>query len=529
MRLNSMDLYVIGWQLIDLQTILYIFVGTLIGTVVGALPGLSAMMAVSVLVPVTYGMTPAGGILMLLGIYCGANYGGSISACLINVPGTPSAVMTSLDGYPLSQKGKPGLAIGMSALTSTVAGLFSVITLALFAPPLAEMALKFKSLELVGVALFGLSVIAYISPGSTLKGVLAGLFGLLIATMGFDPSTAQARYTFGSMEMLAGIDFISAMIGLFGMSEMLANAEVGKNYNKTTKLLNIGIKSTFECLRYLKSYKWWMVMMRSSIIGVIVGAIPGSGGTVAAIVSYGVEKRLAKDPSRFGRGAIEGIAAPEAANNSCTGGAMTPLLALGIPGDSVTAILIGAFIVHGLVPGPMLYVTNPEIVSAIYIGLVISNIMMLIIGLFGSHHISKLLLIPVPILNGIILTLCVLGTFSIKNSLFDSMCMFIFGVLGYIMMKAKIPRAPIVLGMILGPMMEENLRRWADIADGQYLSLFVQTLMTNPVTSVMLAATAFILVAPIFSKKKYFAEDDIDKFVVTDGDESSFNELLEIK
>ncbi len=191
---------------------------------------------------------------------------------------------------------------------------------------------------------------------------------------------------------------------------------------------------------------------------------------------------------------------------------MTPLLALGIPGDSVTAILIGAFIVHGLVPGPMLYVTNPEIVSAIYIGLVISNIMMLVIGLLGSHHISKLLMIPKPVLNAIILTLCVLGTFAIKNSLFDSMCMFIFGVLGYIMMKANIPRAPIVLGMILGPLMEENLRRWANIADGKYLSTFIETLFTNPVTSVMLAATVFILIVPIFSKKKYFAEDDMDQF-----------------
>lgn len=503
--MGGFDLYTIGWQLIDGPTLLLLCMGTLLGTIVGALPGLTATMAVSILVPVTYNMSPASGILMLLGVYCGGNYGGSISACLINIPGTPSAIMTGLDGHPLAKRGKAGLAIGMATVASALGGLFSVLILAVCSPLLASIALKFKSLEIVGVAVFGLSVIAYVSPGSTLKGIMAGLFGLLIATIGFDPNTGIARFAFGNANLKGGIDFVSAMIGLFGLSEMIANLEKSKK-EREIGLLQEKVGSTWDAFKYVRKLKG--VILRSSIIGVIVGAIPGAGGTIAAIAAYGMQKKASKYPDLMGKGSLEGIAAPEASNNACTGGAMVPLLALGIPGDAVTAVLIGAFIIHGMVPGPMLYTTNPQIVSAIFIGMIIANLLILAFGMPGAKYISRLLKIPSQVLNSTIIALCIIGTYAIKNSLFDTFMMLIFGVLGYFMSKGGFPKAPIVLSMVLGPLMEENLRRWANLAEGNYWNEFIKAVLTNPVTMTMVIATLVVLIAPMVSKKKHLSEDD---------------------
>jgi putative tricarboxylic transport membrane protein len=503
----GLDLYLLGWQFIDAGVMAMLFLGTLLGIIVGALPGLTAIMAVSIVVPLTYKMPPMVSILMLLGVYCGGNYGGSISACLINIPGTPSAIMTGIDGHPLSKMGKAGLAIGMATVASVVGGILSVFVLAIFSPMLANLALKFKSLEIFGVALFGISVIAYVSPGSTLKGIIAGLFGLLLATIGFDPNTGAARFAFGSTNLLGGIDFVSAMIGLFGMAEMLGNIEKTKQ-ERDVGFLQDKVVKTWDAFKYVRKLK--AVLLRSSLVGVVIGAIPGAGGTIAAIAAYGLQKRVSKHSHLMGKGSLEGIAAPEASNNACTGGAMTPLLALGIPGDAVTAVLIGAFIIHGIVPGPMMYTTNPEMVSVIFIGMFLANIIILCIGMPGAKYISKLLKIPSQLLNALIIALCIIGTFAIKNSLFDTGVMLVFGVAGYFMSKGKVPKAPIVLALVLGPLMEENIRRWATLSEGNYWNEFFDAVLTNPVTLTMVIATLVILILPIVSRKKHLSEDDID-------------------
>ena len=519
--MQAFDLYLIGWKIMDPHMLLIIFLGALLGTAVGVLPGLTVIMAISLIVPLTYSMNPIASILLLLGVYCGGNYGGSITACLINIPGTPSAIMTTLDGHPLAKRGKVGLAIGMATIGSFVGGIISVIFLALFSPVLANFALKFKSLEICGVAIFGLSIIAYISPGSTIKAIMAGIFGLLLATIGFDPTLGIARFTFGHSSLLSGIDFISAMIGLFGISEMLLAIEKSKG-ERDRALIQDKVNRTWDAFKYAIRLK--LVLLRSSLVGVLIGIIPGPGGTIASITSYGLQKQISKHSNLMGKGSLEGIAAPENANNACIGGAMVPLLSLGIPGDAVTALMMGAFIIHGIVPGPMLYTTNPTMVSSIFIGLLIANFFVLIIGMTGANFLGKALMIPSQILNGIIIALCVIGTFAVKGSLFDTFIMLIFGVLGYFMAKGKVSKAPVVLGLVLGPIMEENLRRWAVLAEGDFLNAFIKAVFTNPVTLTMFLATLVVLIAPIVSKKKHFSEEDIN----FSSEESDFdpNEII---
>lgn len=486
-------------QILSFQVLFFILLGTVLGIVTGALPGLSAMMGVSILIPLTYSMPPAAGILMLIGVYLGANYAGAISATLVNIPGTPSAVMTTLDAYPLAKKGQAGKAIGIATMSSALGGLLSVITLVLIAPLVAQFALKFTSLEMFAVALFGLSIIAYVTQGTLVKGLIAGLIGLLIATIGADPVTATPRFTFGEINLFSGIQFISAMIGLYGVSEVILNSE---KYFKQKKDAIVEIKVKVE--RAIPSFKDFKRLFgnisRSSVIGVIIGAIPGAGGTIASIVSYAVQKKVSKEPEKMGEGSVEGVASAEAANNSCTGGAMIPLLSLGIPGDAVTAILIGAFMIHGLVPGPMLFETNMDLVSAIFLGMVVANIFIMILGFSGAKYFAKLLLIPKPILSAAILSLCFIGTYAIQNNFFDVKVMLAFAVIGYAMHKADIPKAPLVLALILGPLMESNLRRWLSMADGDYWNTLMTAFSNNPISLIIFILTFITLCMPLLTK-----------------------------
>ena len=510
----NLDFLTLGWSLITLSAWWFMLVGNVVGIIIGALPGLTAMMAVSILVPFTYALSPTEGILMLLGVYCGANYGGSISATLINIPGTPSAVMTTLDGYPLGKKGKAGLALGTSTVSSFIGGLFSVIVMIFFAPYIANIALKFTSLEIFAIALFGVTIMGYISPGSVLKGLISGVFGLLIGCIGFDPTTAVPRFTFGSENLLSGVQFVSAMIGLFGLAEIFLSAENIKDANEKPRLFTFTWRSTYECLAYFP--KMWANQLRASVVGVIVGAIPGTGGTIAAILGYAVERKLAKNKEEWGKGAVEGVAACENANNACTGGALTTLLSLGIPGDAVTAILIGAFVIHGLSPGPMLFETNPDLVSAIFIGMIIIQFMYLILGMHCSHYFARLLLVPRPILNTVILTLCVVGTYGVQNSIFDIGTMIAFALIGYVMARAGIPRAPIVLALVLGPLMEENLRRWLSIAEGRVLESLLGAFTTNPIAMAVFAITLLTLILPLFQKSSRLNEGMADHIIGDD-------------
>ena len=493
----NIGLYTAGLGLFDAGVIIFMVLGVVLGLIVGALPGLTATMGVSILVPLTYSLSPTAAIMMLLGIYCSANYAGSISATLVNIPGTPSAVMTTLDAYPLAQKGQAGRAIGIATLSSSLGGLFSVVTLALFSPLIANIALKFTSLEMFLVALWGISIMAYVSPGSTLKGLIAGFIGLLVATIGFDPLTAASRFTFGSVHLLSGVEFIAAMIGLFGVSEIFLNIE---KHAVGTKAQVYKVEKSLESFKEVRGL--WGTILRSSVIGVIIGAIPGAGGTIAAIVAYAQQKRFSKNPSLLGKGAVDGIAAAESANNACTGGAMTTLLSLGIPGDAVTAILIGAFVLHGIQPGPFMFEKNYDLVSAIFIGMVMITILFLVFGLFGAKHFAKLLFIPRPVLNTGILALCVIGTYAIQSSMFDVGAMLLFGVLGYLMSKQEVPRAPMVLALILGPLMEENFRRWLSLADGKYVSVLWETYTKNPVAVVLTILVVLTMVMPMFQKRR---------------------------
>lgn len=496
------SLYTAGFHLLNFNVFLFMIIGVVLGIIVGALPGLTATMGVSILIPLTYTLSPTAAILMLLGIYCAANYAGSISATLVNIPGTPSAVMTTLDAYPMALKGQAGRAIRIATVASSLGGMFSVITLALMSPFIAAVALKFTSLEMFLVAFWGISIMAYISPGSMVKGLISGFLGLVIACIGFDPLTAVSRMTFGSVNLLSGVNFISAMIGLFGVTEIFMNVERSLTAQKQElfKLEKTG--SLFKEFKPL-----WGVLTRSSIIGVIVGAIPGAGGTIAAIVAYAQQKRASKHPELLGKGSPEGIAAAESANNACCGGAMTTLLSLGIPGDAVTAILIGAFVLHGITPGPMMFTKHYDLVSAIVIGMAFIQVLFLVFGLYGAKYFARLLFIPRPILNTGIMALCVIGTYAIQSSMFDVGVMLTFGILGYVMTKMEMPRAAMMLALILGTLMEENFRRWLSITDGDILTTVWKSVSHNPVTIILLVLVVMTLVLPFIQKEKIVSED----------------------
>ncbi|WP_394186155.1 tripartite tricarboxylate transporter permease [Metabacillus halosaccharovorans] len=498
----DISLYTAGIeQVLRFDVLALIFIGVLLGIVTGSLPGLSAMMGVSILIPISYGLSPAAGILMLIGVYLGAVYGGSISATLVNIPGTPSAVMTTLDAYPLAKKGQAGRALGISTISSACGGLLSVFTLVLIAPVVANLALEFTSFEMFAIALFGLSIMSLISPGSLTTGLVSGCLGLLIAMIGADPMTAQSRFTFGSMHLFSGVQFIAAMVGLYGVTEVILNIEERfKKSKKNVDIANIKFDKKIPSV-WLDIKKLWGVITRSSIIGVIIGAIPGAGGTIASIVSYGQQKKISKKPEEMGKGSVEGIAAAESSNNACTGGAMTTLLSLGIPGDAVTAILIGAFMIHGIQPGPAMFQENIDLVSAIFIGMFIANIFILVIGLGGAKYFAKLLTIPESILNSTILAFCFIGSFAVQNSFFDVQTMLVFAILGYLMVKVNIPRAPLVLALILGPLMEMNLRRSLSIVQDD-LGAFAFAFVERPIAGVILLLTFITLIMPIFKKIK---------------------------
>ncbi len=483
-------LYVAGLHLVfSADVLLLLAIGVFFGIAIGALPGLTVTMAVAILSPITYSLSPLAAILTLIGIYCGGNYGGSISACLVNIPGTPSAIMTTLDGYPLSQKGQAGTAIGIATIASFLGGFGSVVVLSVLAPVIAQFALNFNSAEFFVLGVLGVSLIAYVGQGSTLKGLLAGALGLLLATVGVDPMMGYPRFTLESDELVTGISFITAMIGMFGIGEVLVQAETADHLKRATQSIRGILPSPRTLLRLLP------VIVRSSFIGVIIGAIPGAGGTIASIIAYGQQKRLSKNPDEMGKGSLEGIAAAEGANNACTGGAMLTMMSLGIPGDAVTGIMIGALMIHGLRPGPILFSENSELVSAIFIGMFVANILVCAFGLSAARFFARVITVPKAYLNAAILAFAVIGSFAIQNSLFDVGVTLVFGVIGYLMVKFDIPRAPLVLALILGPLMEDNLLRSLLLVKGD-VPTFLATLVTRPISASILVILVLLFVYP---------------------------------
>lgn len=450
---------------------LYMLIGVVAGICIGALPGLTATMGVALLLPMTFGMEAAQGILMLIGIYVGAIYGGSISAVLLHTPGTPASAATAIEGYKLSQRGEAGRALGVATLGSFVGGLVSVLCLMLISPQLAKLALKFSSAEFFLLAVFGLCIIGSISGDNVEKGLMCGCLGILVATIGIDSVTSYIRFCpEGNYNFMGGISYIPIMIGLFAMSQAFENIEdIFSAEKEQIKVTNIIPKK--EDLKAI-----FRISPITGFIGTMIGIIPGAGADIGAFVGYNVAKGMAKEPEKFGDGSIEGICGPEGGNNGVTGGALIPMLTLGVPGDAVTAIMIGALTIQGLTPGPMLFETNKVLVYTIFFGMLISNILMCMCGFAGIRVFSKVLSVPKVILTPIIFALCIIGSFAMKNSLFDVWVMLIAGVVGYFLSKAKVPTSPAILGLILGPMAEKNFRT-ALLKSGGDPSVFFSTVI----------------------------------------------------
>lgn len=488
-----MTLIIEGFQeILNFYDILIILVGVTLGIIVGSIPGLTATMAIALLLPFSFGLSPLASILLMISVFIGTIYAGSVTAIILRIPGTPAAAATLLDGYPLAQQGQVGKALSITSVASFTGGIISTLCLSLFAPWLAKLALQFSAAEFLALALFGLSIISTVSGKTVIKGLLAACFGLMVAIVGMDPITAFPRYTFETNELMNGINLIPALIGLFGASQVLLFAEKEK---ETVKKLSKKIKVQLVSLK--ETLQLSLTMIRSGLIGTFIGAIPGAGADIAAFVSYNEAKRWSKDRSKFGKGEYKGIAAPEAGNNGVTGGTMIPLLTLGIPGEAAAAVMLGAFLIHGLQPGPLLFVNNSDLVNGLFAGMIIANIFMLLIGLMLVRYFAKVIKIDMKILMPIVLVLCMIGSFSMNNTMFDVYILLIFGVIGYFMKKLNIPISPIILGIILGPMIEENFRRAMILNEGSLSFLY-----ERPITLIFIILAFLTITSPIWSGLK---------------------------
>ena len=467
-------------NLLHISNILFVLLGTLIGLFVGAMPGLSATMAIALLLPLTFGMDAATGISMLAALYMGAMYGGSISAILIKTPGTPAAAATVLDGYPMAQKGQAGKALGISLVASTIGGLISGVALLLVAPILGNLALQFGPVELFAVGVFGMTIIGSLTDKSVIKGLLSGLFGLLIATVGMDTISGTARFTFGILNLYAGVPFTVALIGLFSIPQAIRlsmQSDDGTHYISDVK--DKMLPSFKELMRLMPT------ILRSSAIGIIVGVIPGTGGDTACWFAYNETKRFSKHKELFGTGLPEAIAAPESSNNAVVGGALIPTISLGIPGSSATAVLMGGLMVHGIMPGPTLMTQYANVTYTLIWAVIFSVVAMFVLGLLFTRASIFVTKIKNKVLAPIIVILCVIGAFAINNSMFDVILMFGFGLLGYFMDIIKMPTAPMVLGLILGNLVESSLYQSLAIGHGS-AAIF----LSSPIAVVLLVLSA---------------------------------------
>lgn len=467
------------------QALFAAIVGSVVGLIFGAIPGMTYTMALAIVLPMTFGMGPVPAIAMLLSTFIGGATGGTVSAILIGVPGTPSAAATVMDGYALGKQGKASLAIGTATVVSTIGGLISLCIMLISVEGLARVALAFGPAEITALVIFGLSTICGLSERSLLRGLIAGVLGLMIMSIGQDPIDAVQRFTFGSTYMLQGVELLVAMIGLFAIPQVIEMLMLWKKGHHV-EIDGSNLKTELPTFRLLLEHRW--NILRSTIIGTVVGAIPGTNGAIAAFLAYDQEKRFSKHPERLGKGDIGGVIAPETANNALTGGAMIPLLGLGIPADPAVAIILGGLMIQGIAPGPLLLSSKPEVVFSIYILFGISYILVTAILLFGLRAFVRALLIPPQILALCILVMCVVGSFAIRNTLFDVGAMMVVGLVGYILMKVRIPVTPVVLGLILGPVLERESRTAMVMSEGD-LSVFY----TSVPSALFLGLAAFVI------------------------------------
>lgn len=470
----------------DPYALFLIVAGSMLGIFFGAIPGLTATMGMAIFLPVTFTMSDVNGIIFLIGIYVGSCYSGSLSAILVNIPGTPSAIATSFDGYAMAQKGKAGEAIGYSTVSSAIGGFFGIFILMFAAPVLANFALDFGAQEYTGIALLGISIVSYISFGSTMKGLIGGTIGLLLATIGQDVISGYPRFTFGSENLQAGLQMIPVMVGFFGVTEVLTKLE------KQDNIKIVAAKIGKVVPRFKKIFRFTPMMALSSAIGTFVGAVPAAGGAIASMAAYGIQKRISAKSEKFGSGIPEGVVAAEAANNAAVGGAFVPMLSLGIPGDPQTAILIGALMINGLAPGPMLFLTRPDLISTIYLGNLLSVLCFLVIGLAGARYYARLIHVPKHYLLPAILIFCIIGSFALRNTIFDVWVLLGCGVFGYLLQKLGIMPAPVILGFVLGPILEDNFRRSLIMSNGDWT-----TFLTRPISLSLILINLLILFGPV--------------------------------
>ncbi len=483
------------------QLLVLVGIGTFAGIYIGAIPGLSVTMAVSILISFTFSWDVYPAISLMVGIYMGGVYGGSRTAILLNIPGAPSAIATAMDGYPMAQKGEAGQAIGVTTVMSFFGGLIGILVLAIAAPFVSDFALTFQPRDYMLLAVLGILLVGSLSSGSLVKGIFAGAFGIAIGAVGRDPLTFTERFTFDLQIMEGGISFIAVMIGMFGVSEALLQLQ-----NVTMKAVRQKIDKIVPSFGTIKKYL--PLSLQTSTIGVIIGALPGTGGDIAALMAYDHAKRVTKNPKvPFGKGAMEGLVAPETANNAAVGGAFIPMMTLGIPGDAVTAIMIGALFIHGLNPGPMLMVDQPDMFWFIVGALLTANVFMLLFGLTGIRIFTKIVEMPRSIIIPMILLLSIVGAYAVNNSITDVYWMLGFGVFGYFMRHYGYPLGPVILGVILSRLLDDNWRR-AIISERGDIGRFFEGVITSPLSLTLFVAVLMIFISqtPLWAtvKKRLF-------------------------
>ena len=483
--------FTVGLQPINL---LFCFLGVLIGTLIGVLPGIGPVGTISMLLPVSFHMPPTSAIILLAGIYYGAMYGGSTTSILVNIPGEAASVVTCLDGYEMAKRGRAGPALGISAFGSFIAGTLGIVGLMIFATPLATFALKFGSPEYFALLFFGLTLVTYLSRGSILKALMMGAFGLILSCVGLDSIQASPRMTFDIMQLWDGVGLIPVAMGLFGVAEVLINLE----QTVKTDILKTKIESFFPTARDWMQSKG--PILRGTVLGFFLGLLPGGNPVIASFLSYGLEKRISKTPEKFGKGAIEGVAGPEAANNSATAGGFIPLFTLGIPCNITMALMFGALLIHGMRPGPFLLKDHPDLFWGVVGSMYIGNAMLLVLNLPLIPMWVQVLKVPYRILFPLILLFCIVGSYSINNSLFDVFMMMIFGAVGYLFRKFEYEGAPLILAFVLGPMFETNLRQSLLLSKGSFGIFF-----NRPISAVFISIAILLLltsVLPYFKKAK---------------------------
>lgn len=476
-------------------------IGCFFGTIVGILPGLGTSATIAMLLPLTFGMDPTPAMIMMANIYYGAKYGGSTTSILINVPGEGSSVVTAFDGFAMARQGRGGAALGISAIGSFVAGIIGTFGLIFICVPLAAFSLKFGPAEYFSLIVMGMLCIVFVGGKSVTKSLISAVLGLALGTVGSDVVQGAPRFVYDIPQLMDGVSFIVVVMGLFGVGEVLVSAEE----RMKVKALDIKLKDLWPTVGDILQSKW--AILRGTVVGFFVGALPGAGSTIASFISYGIEKGVAKDPERFGKGAIEGVAGPEAANNSACSGAMVPLLALGIPGSGATAVMLGALMLYGLKPGPMLFTTNPDFVWALIASMFLGNIILIIMNLPLIPFFALGLRIPYRYLYPAILLVCIIGAYSLQTNVYGVWVMWIFGIIGYFMKKYDVPAGPLVIALVLGPMLEYNLYRALALSRGD-----VTTFFTRPISGTLLAIAVVmsIMIAyrTIRRKERVIEEED---------------------